>query len=398
MGTVEAMTAVLVVNVGSGTVVIHLYDLADLRRVAFDGVAPRWRADITHHTDPPSAVFGWGAEQRRVTLAGTTVGSSVATVLEALPRGRAETTSEDRPEVVAVAHRIVHGGELGDRPRRIDDTVVDAIEAAADAFAPIHNPIALAAVRETRARFPDAAHIALFDTAFHSTIPDAMRTYALPASWRTAGLRQQGFHGISHREVATRAARRLGRPVERCELLTVHLGGGCSAAAVRHGRSVATTMGTTPNAGMVMAARSGTVDPGLLLHLQERDDLTADDMRRILSTRSGLIGLTGGTTGDIARVRELAEQGAEEANFAIDVYVAAARREIAGLRPALDELHAITFTGGAALGNPWLVARICASLGSIGVATDRSPDGAPRIVLRGCEEAAMAAEVASMLP
>ena len=366
----------LAVNAGSGSVSVAAFGAREEAESvdSHEDLRPVWTMKVVRHASPQRVTIEGDGERRELEIDAPDARSAVAPGLDALWSG--PTAVVDGPDAVAcVGHRIVHGGPTLDAPAEIDARVRAAIEAAAR-FAPLHNPPGLELVELARERLPDARHVACFDTAFHRTIPTAARAYGGPASWLERGLVRYGFHGISHADAARRAARLLGRAPEDANVITVHLGGGCSATAVRGGRSVATTMGLTPADGMVMATRSGAVDPGLLLHLMREDGLDADALETLLEKESGLMGLTRGASGDVGRVRELADAGDADARLAIDVYAHRARREIAALRPALDGLDALVFTGSAVTGEPWLRAAICDGLEYLGVRLDAARDAA----------------------
>ena len=244
----------------------------------------------------------------------------------------------------AVGHRIVHGGTEFREPVVVDDHIVERIAALAE-LAPLHQPAAVAALRAARAALADVPHVACFDTAFHASLPPAAATYALPAAWRERfGLRRFGFHGLSHAYASRRAAELLGRPEEELGTITCHLGAGASLAAVRGGRSVDTTMGFTPLEGLVMATRSGSVDPGLLIWLQRQAGLSVDELAEGLEEHSGLAGLAG--TPDMREVLRRAGAGDASAVLARDVYVHRLSAGIAAMAAALGRVDTVVFTGG----------------------------------------------------
>ena len=259
--------------------------------------------------------------------------------------GTADTAALDgMGDVDAVGHRVVHGGRDLTAPTVIDDTVVAHIEALAP-LAPLHQPRAASAIRAARRSYPDVPHVACFDTAFHTTMPAAARTYALPSSWRERwGLERFGFHGLSHAWAARRGPVQAGlEPGVR--IVTCHLGAGASLCAVAGGRSVDTTMGFTPLDGIVMATRAGAVDPGLLLWLLDDAGLDAAEVRHGLERSSGLAGLAGGT-GDMRDVLQRLEAGDERAVLAFDVYVHRLRQGIAAMAASLHGADLLVFTGG----------------------------------------------------
>ena len=244
----------------------------------------------------------------------------------------------------AVGHRVVHGGTDFTGPVLIDGDALARIEALT-ALAPLHQPGCIAGIRWASELLPGVPQVACFDTAFHATIPAAAATYALPAAWRQRWpLRRFGFHGLSHAWAARRASSLLDRPLEQLRTVTCHLGAGASLAAVAGGRSVDTTMGFTPLEGLVMATRSGSVDPGLVLWLQEHGGLDATTVAKGLEHDAGLAGLSG--TADMREVLAAAAKGDPPALLALEVYLHRLRAGIAGMAAALGGLDALVFTGG----------------------------------------------------
>ncbi|MCW8141019.1 MAG: acetate/propionate family kinase, partial [Planctomycetota bacterium] len=231
----------------------------------------------------------------------------------------------DGARVDAVGHRVVHGGERFHDPALIDDEVVAAIEACAP-LAPLHNPANLAGIRAARAALPGVPQVAVFDTAFHHTLPRRASTYALdPAVAARHGIRRYGFHGTSHAFVAREAAAFLGQPLERLRLVTLHLGNGASACAIEHGHSVETSMGFTPLEGLVMGTRPGDLDAGVVLALLREYGQSVDDVDRLLNQASGLAGLSG-VGNDLREVEERAAQGDDRARLAIAVFAHRVRK------------------------------------------------------------------------
>jgi acetate kinase len=269
------------------------------------------------------------------------------------------------PDPDVAGHRVVHGGQRFREAVRVDDGVLRALHELTD-LAPLHQPKSLAALEAVTDALPDVPAVACFDTAFHATLPDAAATYALPAELRERfALRRYGFHGLSHAYASRRAAELLGRPSDGLRLVTCHLGAGASLAAVRDGRSVDTTMGFTPLEGLVMATRSGSVDPGLVLWLLERERMSERDLADTLEHGSGLLGLAG--TGDM---RELLARDDDTATLALDVYVHRLRAGIAAMTAALGGLDALVFTGGVGENAPQVRRRAVAGLGFLGAQLD----------------------------
>jgi acetate kinase len=271
-------------------------------------------------------------------------------------------------EVDAVGHRIVHGGERHVEAVRVDAVVLSELRELAD-LAPLHQAKSLAALDAVTGARPDCPAVACFDTAFHATLSQGAATYALPRAWRERwGLRRFGFHGLSHAYAARRAAELLGRSPGGLRVVTCHLGAGASLAAVESGRSVDTTMGFTPLEGLAMATRSGSVDPGLLLWLLERTELSERQMAHALEYESGMLGLAG--TADMRTVVGAAAGGDRHASLALDVYLHRLRAGIAAMAAAMDGLDAVVWTGGVGEHSPEIRAAAAGGLGFLGVRVD----------------------------
>ena len=271
-------------------------------------------------------------------------------------------------EVDAVGHRIVHGGDRFGQPVLIDGDVRSSLSELA-ALAPLHQPKSLAALDAVSFALPDVPAVACFDTAFHATLPPAAHTYALPAAWRRRwGLRRYGFHGLSHAWVARRAPELLGLDARHLRIVSCHLGAGASLCAITAGRSLDTTMGFTPLEGLVMATRSGSVDPGLLLWLMEQTGMAERELARTFEHESGLLGLAG--TADMREILARAGAGDEAARLALGVYEHRLRAGIASMSAALGGLYVLVFTGGVGEHSPEIRARAVRGLDFLGVAID----------------------------
>ena len=259
-------------------------------------------------------------------------------------------------EVVAVGHRVVHGGERFSEPTLVDDDVVAAVEALVP-LAPLHNPANLEGIAVARKLFPDLPQVMVFDTAFHQTIPEVAHTYAVPRAWREEHhIRRYGFHGTSHAYVSREAARALGRPVEDVNVIVLHLGNGASATAVRGGESVDTSMGLTPLEGLVMGTRSGDLDPAVHMHLHRSLGWSLEDIDRALNRESGLKGLAG--ENDFREVMRLRAAGDEAAALAFDVYCYRIRKYVGAYYAVLGTVDAVVFTAGVGEHSPELRAAV----------------------------------------
>jgi acetate kinase len=271
-------------------------------------------------------------------------------------------------DVSAVGHRVVFGGRRLVEPALIDDGMRKSIEEAAR-VAPLHNTAALRAIDAAREVLPAHAHVAVFDTAFHASIPPEASTYAIPRSWREDwGIRRYGFHGLSVQWCAERVAELVGRESADLRLVVCHLGGGSSVTAVRNGRSIDTTMGFSPLEGVPMATRSGSLDPGALLYVQRVCGMSLDEVEHVLNTESGLWALSDGR--DIADV-VLAAPNDDNAELALAVYTYRVAMAVASMGVALGGLDALAFTAGVGERSAAIRAGVCSRLGFLGVCLDR---------------------------
>jgi acetate kinase len=247
--------------------------------------------------------------------------------------------------VEAVGHRVVHGGESFRAATLINHEVLARIESCRD-LAPLHNPAAALGIRLARREFPDVPHVAVFDTAFHQSLPEHAWMYALPMEiYHRYGVRRYGMHGTSHQYVVAQAANLLERPPEELHLLTAHLGNGCSACAVREGRSVDTTMGLTPLEGLMMGTRSGDVDPNIYPYLRRVSGMPSEEVARMLNNRSGLLGVSG-VSNDMRAVLQASAEGYQQATLAVDLFCYRLAKGLLAMAAGLDRIDALVFTGG----------------------------------------------------
>jgi acetate kinase len=278
-------------------------------------------------------------------------------------------------DLIGAGHRVVHGGDRFSDSVLVDDGVIAAIRSFAP-LAPLQNPADLTGIEAIRAARPGLPQVAVFDTAFHQTMPASAFRYAVPEEWYTRyGVRRYGFHGTSHRFVSERAAVLLGRPLGGLRLVTAHLGNGCSAAAVRDGVSVDTTMGLTPLEGLVMGNRSGDIDPGVFAYLAGQTGRDAAELTETLNTRSGLLGLSG-TSNDMRAIQDAAARGDERARLALDVFVHRLAKAVAGLVTSLKRLDALVFTGGIGENSAVVRGLVLARLGFLGLTEDPAANAA----------------------
>lgn len=296
--------------------------------------------------------------------AGQAPHGDIAGVLKALPE-----ILSDRGigGLDAVGHRVVHGGKRFRATTVLDKAITDAIEALTP-LAPLHNPANLLAIRMSQEIWPNLPQVAVFDTAFHATNPPRATTYAVPKTWREAGVRRFGFHGTSHKYVAQRAAEEIGEPLRDLQIVSVHLGNGASACAINRGESIDTSMGMTPIEGLVMGTRSGDVDPGLFGFLSRQLGLTIAQIEDALYTDSGLEGLTGSS--DMRAVEDRAAGGDADAQLAIEIFAYRARKYIGAYAAAMGGLDAVVFTGGIGENSASMRGRICDGLQFMGLRLD----------------------------
>lgn len=340
---------VLVINSGSSSIKFELFDVGATRSL--------FRGEVERIGE------SGGARNHHEAL---------GVVLDALD---AAPSPVDTRAIVAVGHRVVHGGDRLVAPVLVDDDVLDAIRGLA-LLAPVHTKANVAGIEAARARLPDIPHVAVFDTAFHRTMPSYAREYALPRDLACKhGIRRYGFHGTSHAYVTRRAAALLGRPVEEIDLITLHLGNGASVAAIRGGRSVDTSMGMTPLEGLVMGTRCGDVDPAVPLLLGELTGRSREDVNRLLNFESGLKGLTGES--DMREVHRLARAGGADAALAIEMFCYRAKKYIGAYYAALGRADAVVFTAGIGENDPEVRLRICDGLERLGIQIDARLNAMP---------------------
>ncbi len=333
---------VLVVNCGSSSLKYEVVDVAT-RRGSRRGVVERLGGERTYE-------------------------QALAEVLSAL----------GDVEIGAVGHRVVHGGEALTQPALVTDEVVAAIEACVP-LAPLHNPANLAGLQAARAALPSVPHVAVFDTAFHHTLPRRARTYAIDqALAREHGVRRYGFHGTSHAFVAAEAARHLGQPLNRLRLVTCHLGNGASVCAVEHGHSVETSMGMTPLEGLVMGTRSGDLDPGALLALLRAGALDVAALDEHLNRRAGLLGLSG-RSHDLRDLEEAAAAGDDGARLAIAVFAHRVRKYIGAYAATMGGVDAVVLTGGIGENAVAMRRRILQRLEFLGLTLDEDRNQDARV-------------------
>ncbi|WP_053633360.1 MULTISPECIES: acetate kinase [unclassified Streptomyces] len=374
------MTAsrVLVLNSGSSSLKYQLLDMADRSRLAV-GLVERIGEETSRLVHEPLAGPAAAGGKRERTGPIADHGAALKAVAAELA---ADGTGLDSPELAAVGHRVVHGGTRFTRPTVIDDEVLTEIRNLIP-LAPLHNPANVTGIEVARSLRADIPQIAVFDTAFHSTMPEYVARYAIDAATADAySVRRYGFHGTSHAYVSRATAGLLGRPVEDVNVIVLHLGNGASASAVRGGVCVETSMGMTPLEGLVMGTRSGDLDPAVVFHLARVGGLSVDEIDSLLNKKSGLLGMCGDN--DMREVLRRAGEGDATARLAFDAYVHRLKKYIGAYSAVLGRVDAVAFTAGVGENAPQVREAALDGLAELGLALDleanaaRSPQ--PRLV------------------
>jgi len=345
---------ILVFNAGSSSLKFGVFSSEDGMREVFKGSYERFRDGGCDFR------FRHGETDERGVAAHKDISEATAAIPAVLERFGLGALD-------AIGHRVAHGGGRFSAPSILDAPTVAEIEALGP-LAPLHNPANLAPVRLCRELWPNLPQVAVFDTSFHLTNPPFASTYAVPKSWREAGLRRYGFHGTSHKYVALRAAEEIGRPLSDLQIVSVHLGNGASVCAVNRGQSMDSSMGITPLEGLVMGTRSGDVDPGAFGFLNRQLGLSIAEIESALYNDSGLKGLTGSS--DMRDLEDAAAKGDADAQLAIEVYAYRARKYVGAYAAAMGGMDAVVFTGGIGENSPSMRRRICDGLDFMGLQLD----------------------------
>jgi acetate kinase len=351
---------VLVINAGSSSVKYYLYQMPEAEILArgFVEKIGEETSKLSHFFHGKTYTLSTKAED---------VGKAMELILETLADKEVGVLRQIS-EIGAVGHRVVHGGEEFTGSVIIDEKVIASIEKFAD-LAPLHNPPNLVGILAAQRNLPNVKQVACFDTAFHATIPKIAYMYALPYElYEKYGIRRYGFHGISHRYVARRAAAIMGRDKYDINAITCHLGNGCSVTAIKQGRSIDTSMGLTPLEGVPMGTRSGDLDPAILFYLADKGyDVKA--LNTLCNKQSGLLGLSG-ISNDMRNLEEFARKGNARAKLAIDVFCYRIKKYIGTYAAVLDTVDAVVFTGGIGENSVFMREKICNAVTQIGVQLD----------------------------
>src|SRR5579864_1824375 len=364
---------ILVLNSGSSSQKMSLYHIA--HALPQSPPAPIWKGNVE-----------WNGEQAEVRVQTsrskklkkqTTIGSrqqGIDLLLDSLCSGKTRAVSKS-PEIDVVGHRIVNGGQEYEKPTVISSGVKTAI-AKMSAFAPLHNRVEMEGINIIEKRFGAVPQVAVFDTGFHSRLPESAFAYPGPYEWLARGIRRYGFHGINHQYCAERTAQLLGKRLSALKMVSCHLGNGCSLSAIRNGHSVDTTMGFTPLEGLMMGTRSGSVDPGILTYLMRQGEFTGGDLDQLLNTKSGLLGISG-ISGDMRQIVAAMKKGHGRAKLAFQIFVHRLVSCIGAMIAVLDGIDALVFTAGIGENSPEVRAAACANFGYLGLRLDSQKNRRP---------------------
>ena len=359
---------ILVLNAGSSSQKSALFELNP--QLSSEPIPPLWEGKLDWDGDKETLTIKNSASQRigvEAELGSLGRQASVEKMLQHLSRGPTAVLT-NRSEVTAVGHRIVHGGAKLTEPTRITSKVRQAIADVAS-IAPLHNEAGLQGIDLATRLFPGAAQVAVFDTGFHRTLPDKAKVYAGPYSWYEQNIRRYGFHGINHEYCAHRAAQLLGRDLASLQIVTCHLGNGCSLAAIDAGRSVDTTMGFTPLEGLMMGTRGGSVDPGILIHLL-RSGMAASDLDHVLNRQSGLLGVSG-ISSDMRDIVQAMGKGNQRAKLAFDIFIHRLCGCVGAMAASLRGLDVLVFTAGIGENSAEVRQAACERLQFLAVSIDQ---------------------------
>ncbi|MFY8215794.1 MAG: acetate kinase [Chthoniobacterales bacterium] len=348
---------ILVINCGSSSIKFALFELP-AGIVLASGLADR--------LGTPDALLEVRADACKWTpeLRESGHGEALRTIIRTL-----ETALGERLNITAIGHRVVHGGEFFRSAVRIDESVIQKIDACSK-LAPLHNPAHVLGIRTAMACFPEIPQVAVFDTAFHQSLEPHVFLYAIPYEYyESLGVRRYGMHGTSHHYVAMQAAAALGKPLGSLSLLTAHLGNGCSVCAIQDGKSVDTSMGLTPLEGLMMGTRSGDVDPNLHQFLHENAGLSVAEITAVLNRKSGILGVSG-VSNDMRTVSAAANSGNTRAQLAIDMFAYRLAKAMLAMTAPLSHLDAIVFTGGIGENSALIREKACSHLQILGVHLD----------------------------
>lgn len=337
--------------------------------------APIWKATIEWNGDRAEIRIqtSQGERLKKQTALGSRQ-QGIDLLLGMLRSGKTRAVSKSS-EIDIVGHRIVNGGLEYEKPTFITSDVKAAIEKMSS-FAPLHNRVEMEGIAIIEKRFGTVPQVAVFDTGFHSRLPESAFVYPGPYEWLARGIRRYGFHGINHHYCAGRTAQLLGKKLNALKIVTCHLGNGCSVAAIRNGHSVDTTMGFTPLEGLMMGTRSGSVDPGILTYLMRQGEFTGGELDQLLNTKSGLLGISG-ISGDMRQIVAAMKKGHTRAKLAFEIFVHRLVSHIGAMIAVLDGIDALVFTAGIGENSPEVRVAACANFGYLGLRLDSRKNRRP---------------------
>ena len=364
---------ILVLNSGSSSQKSSLYDIGNT--LPEHPPAPAWEGKIEwdgDHADIQVQNSHGAKLNERVQVASRS--DAIDRLLDTLWNGKLGIVSAPS-EIDVVGHRIVHGGKEFEKATAITPEVKSAI-ARMSVFAPLHNRSELEGIEIIEKRIGEVLQVAVFDTGFHSRLPEPAAVYPGPYEWLAQGIRRYGFHGINHQYCAERTAQLLGKDLRSLKLVTCHLGNGCSLAAIREGRSVDTTMGFTPLEGLMMGTRSGSVDPGILTYLMRQGQLTGQQLDDLLNTKSGLLGISG-VSGDMRQVVAAMKDGHSRAKLAFEIFVHRLQAGIGAMIAVLGGIDGLVFSAGIGENSREMRAAACANFKFLGLKLDTAKNAKP---------------------
>lgn len=356
---------ILVINSGSSSIKYQMFDIPNGRKNAAEEGKLLCKGLVERIGNEKSGLVHQkiGADPVKKTVAVNDHQAGIKVVLDAVT-DKEYGVIESISKIAAIGHRVVHGGEEFNRSTIINNDIIKLIEKYCE-LAPLHNPPALLGIKACKLALPDTPQVAVFDTAFHANMPKHAYLYGLPyQQYKKYKIRKYGFHGTSHRYVALKTAKILGKPIEELKIITCHLGNGCSIAAVEHGKSIDTTMGFTPLEGLVMGTRAGDMDPAIVFFLMKNENLNIEQISDLLNKKSGLLGLSG-ISNDVRDLLRERDAGNERAIIAFEVFYYRIKKYIGAYIAAMNGVDAIVFTAGIGENNPWIKDRICKDLSNV---------------------------------
>ena len=362
---------VLVLNAGSSSQKSCLYSLDN--SIPDTPLEPLWEAHLDWTVSDKQGILEVKSNGIKQTVEVTDKNTALKTLLDTLTQGETKVL-ESLDDIDAIGHRVVHGGAKYSQATLIDEEVKKAI-ADFIPLAPNHNPAHLEGIKAIEEILPNKPQVAVFDTAFHTTIPKFAKVYPLPYKYYEQGIQRYGFHGISHQYCSQRSAQILEQPIESLKIVTCHLGNGCSLAAIEDGICIDTTMGFSPLEGLMMGTRCGSVDPQIPLYLMQQHGLNVDDVNRIFNKESGLLGVSGIST-DMRTILAARDKGNDRAKLAFDVYIHYLKKAIASMVANLNGLDVLVFTAGVGENSAIVRQKTCEGLTYLGLQLDLAKNNA----------------------